>query len=139
MARVSEAAKLYVPAERVWETVGEFAGIDRWHPGVLTCEEDSHGTQAVRKLDIGAGAPVVERLSEHDDEAMRYTYVLVEGPLPVREYEATFQVHRDDATSSTIEWSATFEPAGVTPDEAVAAVRDIYRKGLEHLRFILGG
>lgn len=139
MTRVSEAAKLYVPAERVWETIGDFAGIGQWHPGILACEESRHGTQLVRSLDIGAGAPLVERLSEHDDAAMRYAYVLLDGPLPVRAYEAALQVHRDDAASCTVEWNAAFEPAGATPEEAVRVVRAIYRKGLDHLRFTLAG
>ncbi len=35
MAKVSEATKLYVPAGRVWDTIGRFADIDSWHLLVL--------------------------------------------------------------------------------------------------------
>ncbi len=139
MTRVSESAKLYVPASRVWEVVGDFTAIADWHPGVLHCEEDREGTQVVRKLDVGAETLVVERLEDTDDEAMAYTYSLVSGPLPVRDYQATLQVVADDETSCTLHWSSAFEPDGVSKSEAVAALQAIYRAGLDHLRFKIGG
>ena len=139
MPRVSESAKLYVPAERVWETVQDFAGIADWHPAVLACTEDWEGTQRLRRLDVGAAEPVVERQTESDDNAMRYSYVIERGPLPVRDYEASLAVHADDATSCTVAWEGRFEADGVPESEAVAIIQDIYRKGLEHLRFSLAG
>jgi len=139
MTRVSESAKLYVPASRVWEVVGDFTAIAGWHPGVLNCEEDREGTQVVRRLNVGAEAPVVERLEDSDDEAMSHTYSLVSGPLPVRDYRATLEVVADDETSCTLHWSSAFEPDGVPESEAVAAVQAIYRAGLDHLRFKIGG
>jgi len=138
MARVSESARLYAPAERVWEAIGEFGSIADWHPAVLSCELGSQGTHTVRTLDVGADDPVVERLDVHDPRAMRYTYTLEDGPLPVRDYRAALSVHRDDANSCTVEWNSEFQPTTDDPGEAVEAIRDIYRKGLEHLRFTLG-
>jgi len=140
MARVSEAARLYVPAERVWETVGSFADIDRWHPAVLTSESEAAGTQSERRLDLGADAPLVELLEAHDDERMAYRTRFREGPLPVSEMTAELRVKADDANSCTVEWSAELEPApGAEEGDAVAALRDHFRRGLEHLRFTLAG
>jgi hypothetical protein len=139
MTLVSEAAKLYVPARRVWETIGDFVEVARWHPSVHESEEDWDGAQRLRKLDILAGQPLVERLEDHDDDAMRYSYTIVSGPLPVRDYESTLSVHCDDATSCTVEWNGRFAPDGAPEAEAVELIRGIYRKGLEHLRFTLGG
>lgn len=138
MTRVEESAKLYIPAARVWEVIGDFGAIDRWHPSVLGCTEDWEGTQKRRRLDVGEDEPVVERLDEADDAAMRQAYTFVSGPLPVRDYTAVLQVHADDGNSCTVSWTGAFEPAGVDPDTAVETIRGLYRKGLDHLRFQLG-
>ncbi len=139
MPEVSEAAKLYTPAERVWETIGDFKAIDQWHPAVLRCKSGLQGTQTTRELDVAADEPIVERLEEFDEKAMMQTYSILSGPLPVRDYRATLQVRRDDANSSTVEWHGSFEADGVPDEEAVEIVQTIYRKGLDHLRFLLGG
>lgn len=140
MARVSEAAKLYVPADRVWDVVGDFEAIDRWHPAVLGCDAEREGTGRTRRLDIGAGARLVETLEAYDGERMAYRYTLREGPLPIGAMTAELRVKPDDANSCTVEWSAELEPEGEAEEgAAIAAVRDHFRRGLEHLRFTLAG
>jgi len=139
MVQVSEAAKLYIPAERVWEVIDDFTAIDEWHPAVLRCKAGVDGTQTTRELDVAADKPIVERLDSLDEADMTQTYTMLSGPLPVRDYHATLKVNRDDATSCTVEWSSAFEPDGVSAEEAVEIIQNIYRKGLEHLRFRLGG
>ena len=139
MARVSESARLYVPAERVWDKIGEFGSLADWHPAVLGCELATQDGRTVRKLDVGEESPVVERLDVHDPNAMRYEYSLVRGALPVRDYRAVLRVHPDDANSCTVEWNSEFQPASDEPSEAVESVRKLYRTGLEYLRFILAG
>lgn len=139
MTRVSEAAKLYVPAGRVWEIVGDFVRIDQWHPAVREATAGADGDLRLRTLETGAGEPLVERLEDFDEEGMAYSYTLISGPLPVRTYKARIQVKKDNEESCTVEWNGAFEPDGVSENEAVEAVRSIYLQGLEHLRFALGG
>jgi hypothetical protein len=139
MPHVSEAAKLYAPAERVWETVRDFTAIDQWHPAVLRCKAGLEGTQTTRELDVAADKPIVERLEEFDEKNMLQSYSILDSPLPVRDYHATLRVRRDDANSCTVEWNGSFEAEGASDEEAVEIIQTIYRKGLDHLRFLLGG
>lgn len=139
MTRVSESTKLYVPADRPWAVIRDFHALDRWHPLAQRCEASFEGTARVRKVEVGADAPLIERLEELDDDSMSQSYALVSGPIPVRDYLAVIRVKADDATSCTIEWSSTFEPDGVSEEDAVATIQNIYRQGLDHLRFTLGG
>lgn len=139
MSRVSESAKLYLPAERVWQTVGPFTGIADWHPAVLRCDSGSQGIETERRLDLGDPQPLVERLQAHDDAQMAYCYTTTDGPLPVGQMKAELRVKPDDATSCTVEWSAELEQGDEAEGAAIAAVRDFFRRGLEHLRFSLGG
>lgn len=139
MAKVSESIKLYTPAGRVWETIGTFGALADWHPLVLACEEAWEGTKRVRKLSLpDADEPLVEREEERDDEGLAYTYSIVEGPMPVAGYRATLRVNRDDAASCTVEWNGEFEASGAPEEDVVALVRDVYRTGLESLKYRLG-
>jgi mxaD protein len=142
MARVSESAKLYVPAERVWQTIGDFEQIQTWHPAVLGCETDRHGTLPQRRMDLAEAVPQVEQLDQQDDDNRRHLYSFVSGPLPVAEMQAELRVNADDASSCTIEWTAQLSPRDEVEDaeaDAIATVRDFFRRGLEHLRFTLAG
>jgi hypothetical protein len=140
MAKVSEATKLYIPAARVWDTIGRFADIDSWHPMVLGADAGGTDSRPERRLDLGDTEKLVERLDAHDDGAMTYRYSFQQGPLPVAELTAELRVHADDASSCTIHWSADLEPDGDTPRaQAVQEIQTYFRRGLEHLRFTLAG
>jgi hypothetical protein len=140
MALVSEAAKLYIPAGRVWRTIGDFGAIDDWHPAVISAERSDSGQTPERRLELGGPSPLVERLERQDDDARTLRTTLVEGPLGLAAMTAELRVNPDDASSCTVEWSAELTPAeGVARDDAVAAVQDFFRRGLEHLRFTLAG
>lgn len=135
---VSETARLYARASRVWETVGGFHTIAAWHPRVRGDKEDRDGTQKVRRLDVAADEPLVERLESHDDRAMRYDYSVISGPLPVREASGRLWITAERVGSCTVYWELRFSPAGVTRADAIKAVQDYIRAGLESLRFRLG-
>ncbi|MBK1696267.1 SRPBCC family protein [Rhodovibrio salinarum] len=140
MAKVSEAARLYISAERVWETIGRFESIDSWHPSVLGIEMSGSEHQPERRLELGDPEKLVDRLESHDDAAMSYRYSYRGGPLPLSEMTAELRVKPDDAASCTIEWSADLSPDGDTEqDQAVAELQNFFRRGLEHLRFTLAG
>jgi hypothetical protein len=140
MAKVSEAARLYIPAERAWEAIGRFNDIASWHPMVLAGEASGSDKQPERRLELGDREKLVERLESHDDAARAYRYSVASGPLPVSEMTAELRVNADDARSCTVEWSAELEPDADTPrEQAVAEIQNFFRQGLEHLRFTLAG
>jgi hypothetical protein len=140
MAKVSEATRLYIPAARVWDTIGRFADIDSWHPMVLGADTAGSDSRPERRLELGDTEKLVERLESHDDRTMTYRYSFQDGPLPVSQLTAELRVHADDASSCTIYWSADLEPDGDTPrDQAVEEIQNYFRRGLEHLRFTLAG
>jgi hypothetical protein len=133
---ISESTRLYTPADRVWAQIGDFTNIAAWHPRVLEGRHSYEGTQKRRELDIGAESWLVERLEAHDDAAMQYQYSIVSGPFPVREAEGTVWVHADTTGSCTVNWELRLVPES---EDAVTAVQDFVRAGLEKLRFGLAG
>lgn len=118
--------------EAVWEAVGDFCGIADWHPAVESCEEsDSDGTTRRTLTLAGDGGTLVEDLVSRDDEAMTYTYRIVEGPLPVQNYESTISVMAADE-GSKLSWKGNFDPAeAATEDQATSVIGGIYDAGLQ--------
>jgi uncharacterized protein YndB with AHSA1/START domain len=139
MAKVSLSTTLPVPARTVWDAIGGFNSLAKWHPAVARSEESKEGTVTVRRLTLHGGGSIVERLDAKDDRKRTYTYSILEGPLPVAGYTATLHVEEDkDGKSCTVQWSSAFEPAGASEPEAVKVIRGIYEAGFENLRRMFG-
>jgi hypothetical protein len=136
MARVHEPITIAASAPRVWDVIGDFNALPKWHPAFARSEEERQGDHTIRRLVLTNGATLVERLEEKNDAERYYSYTILEGPVPVRNYRSTIHVRpAADAASSTIEWYGTFEAAdGVPETDAERLIRDIYRAGLDNLR-----
>ena len=111
----------------LWEKIGDFLALDRWMAGIPPMESEKDGT--VRRIGSGANA-IVEELVERGDRA--YTYRILAGPLPVKDYVCTLSVV-PSGDGSLVEWKSTFEPNGVPEEQAVTIVRGIYTAGLANL------
>ncbi|HEX2500987.1 MAG TPA: SRPBCC family protein [Methylomirabilota bacterium] len=139
MAKVSLSTTLPVPARTVWDAIGGFNSLAKWHPAVAGSDETKEGAVTVRRLTLHGGGSIVERLEAKDDRKRTYSYSIVAGPLPVSAYKATLHVEESkDGKSCQAEWSSTFEPAGASEPEAVKVIRGIYEAGFENLRKMFG-
>jgi uncharacterized protein YndB with AHSA1/START domain len=139
MASVSMSTTLPVPARTVWDAIGGFNSLAKWHPAVAKSEEAKEGTATVRRLTLHGGGTIVERLDAKDDRQRTYTYSILEGPLPVTGYTAKLHVaENNDGRSCSVEWSSAFEPSGASEPEAVKVIRGIYEAGFDSLRKMFG-
>jgi len=135
MSRVSLSLDLPVSAQQVWDTVGGFNNLAKWHPAVARSEESKSGDTTVRTLHLHGGASLVERLEAINNKAHSYSYTILEGPLPVARYRSTLQVsEKADGNGCTVEWSSDFEPSGASESDAVKAIRGVYQAGFDNLR-----
>lgn len=114
----------------VWTAIGDFCGIGEWHSAVTACETTEEGGTTTRTLTLADGATLVEELVSRDDAAMTYTYRIIEGPLPVANYESTLAVEAA-GEGSRITWNGTFDASGATDEEASAVIGGIYDAGLQ--------
>lgn len=142
MSKVSMSTKLGVSAKQVWEVIGGFNALPDWHPAVEKSEIEGEGgvKGTLRRLSLAGGAgTIVERLDEIDENERRYSYSILQGPLPVANYQATIRVVDDDGKGCTVEWSSKFDPSGTPEADAVNAIEGIYKAGLENLKRMFGG
>jgi len=123
-----------LPAE-VWVVAGEtFCKIKDWHPAVEECEEVTEGGDTYRVLTLGDGGKIKEKLTGKDD--LSYSYDIVEGPLPVKNYKSKLWVELDDEPDRTIiYWQSDFDPAdGTSEAEAKKIVTGILGDGVKGIK-----
>jgi hypothetical protein len=140
VARAYASGVVPASADKVWALVRDFNGMPDWHPAIKGSEIED-GTNlvcgAVRKLDLGGGAAVRERLVTLDDVDRTYTYEFTDpGPFPVRTYRSTIRVAPvTDTGDAFIEWSCWFDSEGADEPGMVRQYSDgVYAAGIEALR-----
>jgi hypothetical protein len=131
-----------VPASStdVWEKVRPFNGLPAWHPAIetSTLTEGVEGqVGAVRRLTLGDGGVVIERLTVLDDDDCTYTYVFA-GPNPfgVRRYVSTVRVAPiTDTGHAFVEWWGEFDAEGADEERLTAVFGDgVYAAGIAGLQ-----
>ncbi|HZU89821.1 MAG TPA: SRPBCC family protein [Stellaceae bacterium] len=138
MSKVQVIGTIPADPQAVWDVVGDFGAIAKWHPAIAESRAEGAGPGALRRLTLVNGDRLVERLEEFNDGERYYSYSLVEGPLPVGDYYATLHVRAAyDAPSSTIEWTGAFTAKDVPDTEAERLIQSIYQAGIDNLRQLL--
>lgn len=134
---VTKEASLPMSAADLWKKVGDFNGLNTWHPAIAKSEIVKGANNEVgahRKLTLGDGAVIVEELAARDDAGMTLTYTIVEAPLPVTDYKSTITVTADGEGKSKLSWGSTFKPAaGTEAAKAQEIIGGIYQAGLDNL------
>jgi hypothetical protein len=134
MASVEEHVRISAPADDVWSIVRDFGSIADWTPPITDATVDGAGVGAERTLTLADGGQVVERLEALDDEARTLRYSIVDGPLPVQDYEGTFSVTDVDDSTCEVTWASTFTVDGPPEDEITGTFSELYAAGLSGLR-----
>lgn len=140
MVEVCHSTVIDAPAEAVWDVLRDFNGHDRWHPAVATSvlEDGAAGDQvgAVRDFRLTDGARLREQLLSHSGREMRFSYCILEAPLPLRNYVASMHLRPVTSTGGCfIEWRASFDPPAAQRAHLAGFVRDsIFAAGLRALR-----
>jgi hypothetical protein len=117
-------------ADAVWAKIGDFCGIQKWHPAVEKCALSADGK--MRTLSLKGGGTIVEKLEKRDEAARSYSYSIVESPLPVANYLSTISVAAQGA-GSTITWSGKYDAKGASEADAKKTIDGIYQAGLDAL------
>jgi len=118
---VTRSVTLNAPLPEVWGLVGNFHGLDRWHPAVEKSVREAAGHEEFRLLSLAGGGEILER--QVDKTTHSYTYSIVRGPLSVKHYEAKIEANTAGA-GTQITWSSSFTPTSQSAEEVIAGVYD---------------
>ncbi|HCT80573.1 MAG TPA: MxaD family protein [Micromonosporaceae bacterium] len=124
MASIYQEIQIAAAPDDVWAAVRDVgAAHKRLVPGVLTDAYIEEGG-AARIVTFANGAVVRELLVNIDDDARRFAYAVVDGPLNLLHHNASMQVFDDGHGGSRFVWTTD-----VLPDSAAARVRELVEQG----------
>jgi hypothetical protein len=140
MPRPYASGVVSASADEVWALVRDFNGMPAWHPGIEKSSLDSvaSGTEvgSVRRLTLGGGGVVVERLLTLDDLGYTFTYQILESPFAVRRYISTFRLAAiTDSGQTFIEWWSEFDSEAADEEELIKTFAGgVYGGGISALQ-----
>ena len=135
-AKVSQV--IQASAEAVWDLLGDFGGVMRFSEGMESCSVEGEGVGAIRTLRMPGGIELDERLEVLDDSARALSYSITRGPLPMQAYYATISVHPQSESVYRVDWESTYEPTGVSEEQAREIAEGIYNGSLAAVKKTLG-
>ncbi|HEC74248.1 MAG TPA: SRPBCC family protein [Methylophaga aminisulfidivorans] len=124
-------------ATTVWKMVGNFNGLDVWHPLVVNSELKTGSNNqpgAERLLTLGNGATITEKLTAYSDTETRYSYAILQSPLPVKNYQSTITVSSAGEGKTDVRWSSSFDANGADDQAAIDAITGVYEAGLNQVQ-----
>lgn len=138
MTTVKVEDDLNAAAQDVWTAMSDFAGIKVGGP-ITSFETEGEGVGMIRKIGMGGGL-VVERLDNHDAEALTFTYAIVneDSPLPVKGYSATVTISATGENTCHVDWTGEFEAEG-DEAQAIKMITGIYAGGIAGAKKATGG
>jgi hypothetical protein len=117
VAQASSKITIHTPADTVWQVISDFAAC-HYLALVVNCTVEGEGVGALRTLTSADGSTIVERLEALDKDAHRLSYALLTD-TPFRNCLTTVTVRDLGPSQAELEWSATFQPAGLPASEAI--------------------
>jgi uncharacterized protein YndB with AHSA1/START domain len=120
------------PIDRVWAIVGDFAGLEAWHPRIRSCEADGSTIGSYRSVDLGDRV-AVERLDDLDVGRHLIAYSVVEGsPLTVG-VSGRIRLEPSAHDTTSVEWVTTV-PNRPGSGDLVARLKAYYVSRVDDLR-----
>ena len=116
MTRVYVSDVIDAPVEKVWAFARDFNGHGDWHPiiaeSVVEDEKPSDQVGCVRAFTTTDGGFLRERLLSFSDLDRHFTYSILESPMPIANYVATFRCTPiTEGNRTFVEWWADFDVA----------------------------
>lgn len=151
--KLTERIEIAKPVDQVWGLVKDFDGLAKWHP-VIASSPATKGNEvgSVRTLTLKApGDPQLqEEMLSYDDAAHTYHYEMKDHDpkiLPVANYTSWLTVKDNGSGGAIVEWKGAYyrgdqrndPPPELNDDAANAAVKAVYRAGLDNLKTIAEG
>lgn len=139
---VKTSQELDFPAAAVWNLIAGFNTLPDYHAAVPESRTSKGGI--VRHLTISedaGGGIVVERLVNFDDEAMTFSYKIIEligSPMSFRNYQAWVKLESTGRNSCRLHWNSSFNVEGASKEEGEELALVIYQGCYDGINRVLG-
>ena len=135
MTEVIVNKELKVTANKAWENISSFRGIENWSP-IEKSETVGNGAGAKRTCYIN-GAPISETLNSVNNGSMELEYQIDQGPFPIEGYVSSIKVEATGTDSCKVTWGCEFTPNEGAKEEMVNLFNGFYNGSLEALEGLI--
>lgn len=143
--RVSKSVIVHATPAIVWEHVGNFDALNKWHQGVTKVEILAGAGNVIgteRRVTLGSGATATEKLVGFDAKHHRFRIMMTGGTFPVSGYTSVFSIKAAGKNRSKVTWSGKFKrkdtgpkpPASANDAAGIAWTGAFYQAGLDDLK-----
>jgi NADPH:quinone reductase-like Zn-dependent oxidoreductase len=140
MVRVRRSTVIDAPVDEVWRFLRDFNAHETWHPAVAESRIEEgrpvDAIGAVRRFRLREGGQLREQLLALSDRDRRLTYCILDSPLPLIDYVASFELRPvTDGRRTFWDWRSEFRaPPG--QEQALAALvgEQIYEAGFDAVK-----
>jgi len=144
--KVERTITIKADPAKVWAIVKDFGNMQKWHPLVASTKLETKEGETFRLLTLKNGGTIYEKLRSADDTDMKLRYEIVEGVLPVADYNAYMTVKAGPGEGeTTVTWVGRFYrvyklnppiPEGQDDETAIKAVEGVFDAGLPNLKTV---
>jgi mxaD protein len=139
-----ESIEIRASIWRVWDAVKDFDSLNKWHPMFSSDEIKSGGNNEVgtiRTMTVKDGPSFDEELLSFDVLDKKFTYRVIDPvPLPIAEYQASFQVAEGRRGYTLIMWNGSYRnnsEGKMKDEEVIGFINNAYRVGLVNLKTMM--
>ena len=136
MTEVIVSKSINVSAEKAWEKLSSFRGIEEFSP-IEKSETVGQGAGATRTCYMPDGAAIYEVLEEVENERMEMQYKITEGPFPITGYVSNVKVEKTGEGSCKITWGCEFETGPDAEDEMIKLFEGFYHTIIDSLESLI--
>lgn len=140
MAKVYASTVIPASPDAVWAVVRDFNALPAWTGFVaesrIEHNKPSDQIGCIRNFRLKDGGRIREQLVELSDYEMSFGYTILESPMGVENYYATFRLSPvTDADHTFAEWDAEFDAAPERQASLVEQIgRNVFASGLQALK-----
>lgn len=140
MVQIYTSSVIDLSADTVWGRIRDFNGLPQWHPAIADSRiENSQASDRVgciRHFHTRDGGMIRERLLALSDYDFSCTYEILESPMGVDNYIATFKLTPvTDGARCFAEWSAEFNCAPGREAELTQTIgQGVFQAGFDALK-----
>ena len=140
MVKVRRSTIIDAPVDEVWRFLRDFNAHESWHPAVAESRIEEgrpvDAIGAVRRFRLRDGGQLREQLLTLSDRDRRLTYCILDAPLPLIGYVASFELKPvTDGTRTFWDWRSEFRaPPGQEEQLATLVGEQIYEAGFDAVK-----
>ncbi|HWA42806.1 MAG TPA: SRPBCC family protein [Hypericibacter adhaerens] len=140
MTKVRRSTIIDAPVDQVWGFLRDFNGHERWHPAVAESRIEGGRAAdmigAVRRFKLKDGALLREQLLTLSDRDRRFTYCILESPIPLIGYVSTVELKPvTDGNRTFWDWRCEFRsPPGEESELTALVGEQIYEAGFDAVK-----